>query len=81
MDTLEVKICDFGSAKTIQKGENSLSEIGAINNRAPEMLLGSRKYGLEVDLWSFACIIGELYLGKEIFSGNNSIEVLADVIK
>jgi cyclin-dependent kinase 7 len=30
--------------------------------RAPELLYGSRSYGVGVDIWAMGCIIGELLL-------------------
>ena len=37
--------------------------------RPPELLLGSDKYGPEVDMWSVGCIFAELLVGKPIFPG------------
>jgi serine/threonine protein kinase len=37
--------------------------------RAPEILLGSTKYGKPVDMWSLGCILGEMITGKPIFPG------------
>jgi len=32
--------------------------------RAPEILLGSTRYGKAVDMWSLGCIFGEMLSGK-----------------
>lgn len=32
--------------------------------RAPEILLGSTNYSLQVDIWSMGCIIAEIYMKK-----------------
>lgn len=37
--------------------------------RAPEILFGSHKYSKSVDMWSVGCILGEMLIGKAIFSG------------
>lgn len=41
----------------------------AVAPRPPELLLGSEKYGPEVDIWSVGCIFAELLVGKPIFPG------------
>lgn len=38
--------------------------------RAPEILLGSRKYTKAVDIWSLGLILAEMLLGKPLFAGN-----------
>lgn len=37
--------------------------------RAPEILLGSKKYSKAVDMWSIGCIMGEIITGKTLFAG------------
>jgi kinase len=39
-----LKICDFGSAKKLQDGEQSTAYITSRYYRAPELLLGKRNY-------------------------------------
>lgn len=43
--------------------------------RPPEVILGL-KYDEQVDLWSAACCIVEMYTGKIIFSGKDNNEML-----
>jgi len=38
--------------------------------RAPEILLGSTRYGKAVDMWSLGCIFGEMLGGKPVFQGS-----------
>ncbi|KAF5825873.1 kinase-like domain-containing protein, partial [Dunaliella salina] len=44
--------------------------------RAPELLLGSTHYGMEVDLWAIGCIMGELVDGQPLFPGESDIDQL-----
>lgn len=44
--------------------------------RAPEILLGSKSYSFGVDMWSIGCMIGEMILGKALFSGTSTINQL-----
>jgi len=60
----QVKLCDFGSARTqfIEGGE-ATNEVQTLFWRAPELALGVKLYGMEVDVYSLGIIFGELYLG------------------
>ena len=67
-----VKLADFGLARydTIpMKGYTN--EVITLWYRPPEVLLGSRKYRGEIDMWSVGCIMAELILGKPLFIGQN----------
>jgi serine/threonine protein kinase len=62
-----IKIADFGSAERLEKrneagGQFSIEGFSKWYT-APEILFGSRSYGPEVDIWSFACVLGELLSG------------------
>ena len=48
--------------------------------RAPELLL-SQHYGKAVDMWSIACIMGELIDGQPLFPGESEIDQLALIQK
>jgi len=43
--------------------------------RAPEVILGIN-YALEIDIWSFGCILAELYSGIPIFPGEDETDQL-----
>lgn len=32
------------------------------------------KYGLEIDMWSFGCLVAEIHTGQPIFPGDNEVE-------
>ena len=38
--------------------------------RAPELLLGSKEYGTEIDIWSAGCVFAELLTGNLLFYEN-----------
>lgn len=76
-ETAELKICDFGSAKIINDGSKNQSYICSRWYRAPELLMGSEKYTVNVDLWSAGCILLELILLEVCFEGKDSIDQLA----
>lgn len=58
--TYELKICDFGSAKILEKEESNVSYICSRYYRAPELVMQSTDYSTEIDVWSAGCIIVEL---------------------
>ena len=41
--------------------------------RAPEIILGI-PYTTAIDMWSFGCIMAELYTGYPLFPGENEAE-------
>jgi mitogen-activated protein kinase 15 len=41
--------------------------------RAPEVLLGSKSYEYPADIWSFGCIIFEIFFNKPLFNGNSTL--------
>lgn len=52
-----LKICDFGSAKKLVKGETNLAYVCSRYYRAPELELGSQFYNLKSDIWSAGAVI------------------------
>ncbi|CAB3399144.1 unnamed protein product [Caenorhabditis bovis] len=76
-----LKICDFGSAKFINYNEPSVSYICSRYYRAPEVLMGSTKYGSAIDCWSAGCVIGEMMSFKPLFIGDSGTDVLTKIIK
>lgn len=75
------KLCDFGCSKRLNAGEPNIQYICARYYRAPEIAFGWSHYGLAIDLWSVGCVMAELYCGKPVFPGRNSIDQLAKIIK
>lgn len=51
--------------------------------RAPELLLGSKIQTTAIDIWSLACIFGELLLHKPLLPGQselNQIELIINLL-
>mmetsp|Transcript_19566 Transcript_19566/g.66562 ORF Transcript_19566/g.66562 Transcript_19566/m.66562 type:complete len:242 (-) Transcript_19566:1317-2042(-) len=76
-----MKLADFGLARPygcIQQEEaNALTNnVITLWYRPPELLLGSTKYGPEVDMWSVGCILAEMLVQKPILPGKTEIEQL-----
>lgn len=51
----DLKICDFGLARTTTEGNNFMTEYVVTRwYRAPELLLSCESYGAGIDVWSGA---------------------------
>jgi serine/threonine protein kinase len=48
----EVKIADFGLARYINYSGNYTNCVVTLWYRAPELLLGQKKYTTKIDMWS-----------------------------
>ena len=73
-----IKVIDFGSS--CFKDERIYTYIQSRFYRSPEVILGL-PYGLGIDVWSFGCILAELYTGYPLFPGENEVEQLACVME
>ncbi|CAK9161786.1 unnamed protein product [Ilex paraguariensis] len=62
--THQLKLCDFGSAKALVKGEPNISYICSRYYRAPELIFGATEYTTAIDIWSVGCVLAELLLGQ-----------------
>ena len=76
-----IKLCDFGSAKKLVKGQKSCAYICSRYYRAPELIFGSSNYDNQIDVWSMGCVITELVLGRPLFPGSNPSDQLVEIIK
>ncbi|BAT87205.1 Shaggy-related protein [Vigna angularis] len=79
--THQVKLCDFGSAKVLVKGEANISYICSRFYRAPELIFGATEYTTSIDIWSAGCVLAELLLGQPLFPGENAVDQLVHIIK
>jgi dual specificity tyrosine-phosphorylation-regulated kinase 2/3/4 len=73
-----VRVIDFGSS--CREEEKVYTYIQSRFYRSPEVILGS-SYGLGIDMWSFGCILAELWTGYPIFPGENEQEQLACIME
>ncbi|RLN11646.1 shaggy-related protein kinase eta-like [Panicum miliaceum] len=77
----QVKVCDFGSAKILVKGEANISYICSRYYRAPELIFGATEYTTSIDMWSAGCVLAELLLGQPLFPGESAVDQLVEIIK
>ena len=76
-----LKLCDFGSAKKLIKGQPNVPYICSRYYRAPELIFGASEYTNAIDVWSIGCVIAELTLGQPLFMGESAVDQLVEIIK
>ena len=69
-----LRIIDFGSSCYANK--KVFTYIQSRFYRAPEIILGL-PYNYKIDIWSFGCILAELYMGHPLFPGESEVEQMA----
>jgi glycogen synthase kinase 3 beta len=76
-----VKLCDFGSAKILVRGEANVAYICSRYYRAPELIFCSTDYTTTIDVWSLGCVMAEMLIGHPLFPGESGIDQLVEIIK
>eukprot|EP00884_Botryococcus_braunii_P017440 jgi/Botrbrau1/437/Bobra.110_2s0087.2 len=79
----QLKLADFGLARPYRQSHEGrfTNRVITLWYRPPELLLGSERYGPEIDMWSVGCILAELLLGKPIFPGKDETDQLDLIMK
>ena len=80
----DLKICDFGLARTNTQDTNRdfMTEYVVTRwYRAPELLLSCAEYSVAIDVWSCGCILAELLGRKPLFPGKDYVHQLNLITK
>ena len=72
-----VKICDFGTAKIVEKGKVERKLVGSSYYIAPEVL--KRHYNQKCDLWSCGVIMYILLSARPPFNGEDDYAIMDNV--
>ncbi|ONK79238.1 uncharacterized protein A4U43_C01F4330 [Asparagus officinalis] len=72
----DLKICDFGLARTTAETDFMTEYVVTRWYRAPELLLNSSEYTAAIDVWSVGCIFMELMDRKPLFPGRDHVHQL-----
>ena len=66
-----VKLADFGLARNMivnsQMEAKYTNKVVTLWYRAPELLLGCRRYSTKIDMWSIGCILAEFICNQHLF--------------
>ena len=69
-----IKVIDFGSS--CYDDQIRYTYIQSRFYRAPEVIMGI-KYGMPIDMWSFGCVLAELYTGRPLLPGEDEGDQMA----
>nr|XP_023030311.1 cyclin-dependent kinase 12-like isoform X2 [Leptinotarsa decemlineata] len=75
----QVKLADFGLSRQVDPEDKQrpyTNNVVSYWYRSPELLMGQRRYGPAIDIWSCGCILGELFYKKPIFPGDSEVSQL-----
>merc|ERR1711920_773600 len=73
----DVKLCDFGVARTVQYGGPLTDYVSTRWYRPPEQELRCTNYSFKSDIWSIGVIAFEILTGKPLFPGETQLEQLS----
>lgn len=77
-----LKICSFGSARSIGLGQELHDyEFAPCRYTPPEIFLGSKMHGRPGDVWSCGCVLGEMASGTPLFQGDYGITILFQIFR
>jgi len=78
----ELKLADFGLARAFGIPVRSYThEVVTLWYRAPDVLMGSRKYSTPVDVWSIGCIFAEMCNGRPLFAGTSEPDQIDSIFR
>ncbi|WCJ41125.1 hypothetical protein M5689_022009 [Euphorbia peplus] len=73
----DLKICDFGLARTTSETDFMTEYVVTRWYRAPELLLNCSEYTAAIDIWSVGCILMEILRREPLFPGKDYVQQLA----
>eukprot|EP00929_Paragymnodinium_shiwhaense_P068785 TRINITY_DN34661_c0_g1_i1.p1 TRINITY_DN34661_c0_g1~~TRINITY_DN34661_c0_g1_i1.p1 ORF type:complete len:424 (-),score=46.77 TRINITY_DN34661_c0_g1_i1:133-1404(-) len=76
-----LKICDFGTAMSLNNPAAHQVYVCSRFYRAPELVLSTPITSLAVDLWSGGCVLGEMLLGQAVFGGADGLDQLCKIME
>jgi serine/threonine protein kinase len=80
--TAEILIADFGLSRSMSPNIRPYSkEICTLFYRPPEILLGGDEYAMSIDIWSYGCILLELFIKQPVFATDNEFSQLLLILK
>ena len=72
----DLKICDFGLARSLSWDFELTEYVVTRWYRAPEIMCSCQDYDEKIDVWSVGCILAEMVRRKPLFPGDHYISQL-----
>lgn len=72
----DLKIADFGLARTTSETDFMTEYVVTRWYRAPELLLNCLEYTAAIDIWSVGCILAEIMTREPLFPGKDYVHQL-----
>jgi serine/threonine protein kinase len=80
--TRQLKLADFGLARAYSVPLRAYSrDVVTLWYRAPEILLGQKKYATPTDIWSLGCVVAEMATGQALFPGDSEIDTIFRIFR
>ncbi|TNV72020.1 hypothetical protein FGO68_gene9610 [Halteria grandinella] len=74
-----LKLADFGQTRVVDSSFLYTLDVGTKWYKAPELLLGNKKYTEKMDMWALGCILVELLDGCPLFAGSTDFDQIAKI--
>lgn len=75
-----LKVCDFGLARKYSEPIGNYTPlVVTLHYRAPELLLGAKRYTEAIDMWSVGCIFAEMLTRKPLLPGKSEVEQIKKI--
>merc|ERR1719217_1043287 len=79
---MRLKLADFGLARAFSVPLPEYThEVVTVWYRPPEILLGSQKYSIPVDMWGIGCVMAEIATGAPLFCGDSEIDTIFKIFQ
>lgn len=77
-----LKLADFGLARAFSLPFRTYThEVVTLWYRAPEVLLGQRRYALPIDIWSVGTIFAEMSNRRPLWPGDSEIDEIFKIFR
>lgn len=77
LKSMRLVLADFGLARTMSAPLKVYThEVVTLWYRPPEVLLGAKRYGPPMDMWSSGCVFAEMASACALFPGDSEIDTM-----